>query len=360
LRLEPGDVVTVEGHSGLWRVSGLDMAETASATLEPVRPVRAGEEMSVPGRSDGGAVVGAPFFRMLDLPPLPGAEEDAGPLAVVAGEPWKPMQVRAGASTNALTSRADIDRPATVGTLTTSLSPAPRHRWDETSALTVRVEGRSPESRSEAAVLAGANAVAIETSAGWELVQFRKADLLGDGVWRLSGLLRGQQGSEAAMRAGAAAGAVVVLLETIPPRVASPRAERGLPLIWRAGPMGLPGGRGVSELLWAPTGAHDRPWSPAHLRRRSRPDGGYDLSWIPALALTATVGTVRSRRRIPGDFVCAWLTVAMSSGPLRSRPPAPCMPARTLRSTSRRVPQTTSLSPWRNGRTAMDGAKRRR
>lgn len=303
LRLEPGDVVTVEGRDGLWRVSGLDMAETASAMLEPVRTVRPGEEMSVPGRSDSGAVVGAPFFRMLDLPPLPGTEEHAGPLAIVAAEPWKPMQVRAGASISALTSRADIDQPATVGILTASLSPAPRHRWDETFALTVRVEGRSPESRSEAAVLAGANAVAVETSVGWELIQFRRADLLGDDVWRLSGLLRGQQGTEAAMRAGATAGAVVVLLDAIPPRAASARGERGLPLIWRAGPTGLPGGRAVSDLLWTPTGAHDRPWSPAHLRRRSRPDGGYDLSWIP-------------RARIDGD---RWDGEVAASDPWRFR-----------------------------------------
>ena len=285
LRLELGDVVAIEGWSGLWRVSGLDIAETASATLEPVRTVRPGEDTTVPGRPDDGPLVGAPFFRMLDLPPLPGAEDAAGPLAVVAAEPWRPMQVRAGPSTAALTLRADIDRPATVGVLTAPLRSGPRHRWDDTSVLTVRVEGRAPESRSEAAVLAGANAVAVETPAGWELIQFRQADLLGEGMWRLSGLLRGQQGTEAAMRVGAGTGAIAVLLDAVPPKVLSPRSERGLPLIWRAGPTGLPGGKGVSEHHWSPTGLYDRPWSPAHLRCRARSDGGYDLNWMPRARL---------------------------------------------------------------------------
>jgi len=43
-------------------------------------------------------------------------------------------------------------------------------------------------------------------------VQYRQAALLGAGIWRLSGLLRGQQGTEGEMEAGAPEGAIVVLL----------------------------------------------------------------------------------------------------------------------------------------------------
>lgn len=280
LRLEVGDKVAVEGKSGLWRVISLDVAETVSARLDPVRAIQSGEDLALPVHSGGGVVVGAPFFRMLELPHL-GDGEATGPLAVVAADPWRPMQVRAGPSTDAMTLRADIDRSATVGVLLSIASPGPRHRWDRASTLTIRIEGRAPESRSEMSVLAGANALAVETSAGWELIQFQRADLIGDGVWRLSSLLRGQQGTEAATRAGAAAGAVVVLLDGVPSPVLSPQAERGLPLLWRAGPIGLPGGAGVSEIHWTPSGRQDRPWSPAHLRRRVRLDGGIALSWIP-------------------------------------------------------------------------------
>ena len=285
LRLEPGDVVTLEEQSGLWSVVGLDVAETVTATLEPVRTVRVSENAGLPDRAGDGAVVGAPFFRMLELPPLPGAKDIAGPVAVVAADPWRPMQVRAGPSVDALTLRAEIDTPATVGVLTASLSPGPCHRWDRTSALTIRIEGRAPESRSDASVLAGANVIAVETMAGWEMIQFRQADLIGDGLWRLSGLLRGQQGTEPAMRAGATVGAIGVLLDAGPTQMQSSREERGLPLIWRAGPRGLPGGRGVSEVQWAPTGLSERPWSPGHLRVRARPDGAFDFTWIPRARL---------------------------------------------------------------------------
>jgi hypothetical protein len=143
--------------------------------------------------------------------------------------------------------------------------------------------------------------VAIETAAGWELVQFRSATLVGEGVWRLTGLLRGQQGTEAM---GAARGAVVVVLDQAPARADSSRAERGLPLIWRAGAAGGPaGGSGVSEVGFTITGLYERPWSPAHLRARARLDGGMDLSWI-------------ARARIDGDN---WEGEALASGSPRFR-----------------------------------------
>ena len=301
LLLEPGDVVTVEGQDGLWRVAGLDLAEIVSVVLEPVTPIPAGQDVSAPAAPNGGIVVGAPYFRMVELPPLPGAEDDARPLAVVAADPWRSMQVRAGASSEALTVRADVPAPATVGVLMSPLEAGPRHRWDLGSTLVVRVEGRAPESRNALAVLAGANAVAVETSAGWELVQFRQATLIGEDVWRLSGLLRAQQGTEAAMRAGATEGAVVVFLDGAAARVASPRGERGLPLLWRAGPTGLSGGVGVSEVEWTPVGVHDRPWSPAHLRMQPRDDGALDLTWIARARLDGdrwdgTVSGVESAR----------------------------------------------------------------
>lgn len=286
LALEPGDTVSVEGRSGGWRVMRLDMDETPSAVLEPVSAVRVGEDDGQPAAGGASGVAGAPFFRMIELPPLIGSEDDGRPIAIVAADPWRPMRVFAGAGAGSLTARGDVVRPATVGVLVEALAAGVRHRWDEVNALVVRVEGRSPESRSEAAVFAGGNAVAIEAATGWELVQFRSATLVGDGVWRLTGLLRGQQGSEAV---GATGGAIVVFLDQTPARAESPPAERGLPLVWRAGLAGgAAGGAGVSEVGFTPRGVHDRPWSPAHLRAAARTDGGFDLGWL-------------ARNRIDGD-----------------------------------------------------------
>lgn len=286
LALEPADTVAVEGWTGDWRILRLDLDETPSAVLEAVSTTAVPDEDGPVTAGDVVAPVGAPFFRMLELPPLPGAEGDDRPIAVVASDPWRPMQVVAGPSPEALTLRGEAAEPATVGVLVEALGLGARHRWDEANALLVRIEGRAPESRSQAAIFAGGNALAIETDDSWELVQFRSATLVGDGVWRLTGLLRGQQGTQAV---AAANGAVAVFLDPPLFRVDSPRAERGLPLVWRAGPAGGPaGGAGAAEVGFTTTGVHDRPWAPAHLRAQPQSDGGIVVRWIP-------------RSRIDGD-----------------------------------------------------------
>ena len=286
LALEPGDTVSVSGDVRDWRAMRVDLDETPSAILEPASTVRTGENDGVPSTGEGPTATGAPFFRMLDLPPLIDGGGDARPVAVVAAEPWRPMRIFAGAEPASLTARGDIPESATVGQLVAELAGGVRHRWDGVNTLKVRIEGGAPESLSISAVLAGGNAVAVETALGWEIVQFRNAELVGGEIWRLSGLLRGQQGTEEAMAAGAASGAAVVFLGAGLERAASPPAERGLPLVWRAAPVGLPpGGAGVSEIVFAPVGLHERPWSPAHLRCTGRPDGGFDLTWTPRLRL---------------------------------------------------------------------------
>ena len=279
LRLEAGDVVSLAGREGDWRIARVSLDETPSAVLEPVVAFDAAAEPPNWRGGDDATVGGAAFFRLLDLPPLPGREEDRRPLAVVAADPWRAMQVHAGPSSGALTLRGAVAAPATVGLLTAALGPGVRHRWDEASVIEVRVEGRAPESLSDEAVLAGGNALAVETVGGWEIVQFRAAAPVGGEVWRLSGLLRGQQGTDGEMRAGAGAGAVVVFLDRDMPRVESGSDEQRLPLVWRAGPAGAPpGGAGFTSREETVRGLHARPWSPCRLRVESG-DDGLHVAW---------------------------------------------------------------------------------
>lgn len=117
------------------------------------------------------------------------------------------------------------------------------------------------------------------------MVQFRRAELVGGDVWRLSGLLRGQQGTEGAASHGSEAGALVVLLERGMARAEVDAVERGLPRIWRAGPAGAPpGGAGTTEVGFIWTNRNAAPWRPAHLRA-TQEDSGWRLSWTPRVRL---------------------------------------------------------------------------
>nr|WP_240387386.1 phage tail protein [Brevundimonas naejangsanensis] len=285
LKLEPGDVAAVEGRSGDWRVEGLDWDEAPSATLTPVVAVVAVDAPEV-WRGGGGAMTpGAPFLALLDLPPLPGEEADGRPVVAIAAEPWTPMALHGGVSADSLTQRAMAETPSTVGTLTAPLRPGVVGRWDETGVLSVRIEGQAPQSRSAEAVLSGANALAVRSADGWELVQFRRAQLVGGAVWLLSGLLRGQQGTEDAAAVGAEPGALVVMLERGMARAEVDVAERGLPRLWRAGPLGAPpGGAGTRQASFTWTNRQAAPWRPAHLRVTEE-GGGWRLRWVPRVRL---------------------------------------------------------------------------
>ena len=284
LRLEPGDVAAVEGRSGDWRVERLDWDETPSATLAPVAEIAVVDAQEV-WRGDRATPPGAPFLALLDLPPLPGEEAEGRPVVAIAAEPWTPMALHGGVSVDSLTQRAVAQTPATVGTLTAPLRPGVVGRWDESGVLTVRVEGQAPQSRSAEAVLSGANALAVRSADGWEIVQFRQADLVGGAVWRLSGLLRGQQGTEGAAAAGADAGALVVMLERGMARAEVDAAERNLPRLWRAVPLGAPpGGAGTTQTSFTWINRQAAPWRPAHLRATSEAEG-LRLTWLPRVRL---------------------------------------------------------------------------
>ena len=103
---------------------------------------------------------------------------------------------------------------ATIGETLTALDPGRLWSWSG-EAVEVKLFAGSLVSRSDAAVLAGTNALAIEHSPGaWEVLQFANAELIGERTWRLSRLLRGQRGTEGARAASPlAAGARVVLLD---------------------------------------------------------------------------------------------------------------------------------------------------
>jgi hypothetical protein len=64
-------------------------------------------------------------------------------------------------------------------------------------------------------VLAGGNTCAIRNADGqWEILQFATAELIAADQYKLTRLLRGQLGSEYAMRSPVAAGAPFVVLDT--------------------------------------------------------------------------------------------------------------------------------------------------
>lgn len=256
LAIEPGDTLRVDGGP-VWRVVEA-REEGARRALALVR-----NTARVSTARDGGTVPAppaAPVFAGIDLvvidaPTLPGQSE-VGPLVAAYASPWLgEAAVLAGPAADGLSERARLTRPAVIGRLVAPAGAGPVGRWDWSNVIEVEAPGGEFASASEAAVLAGRNAALLETEAGWELVQFQGAELVGPERWRLSGLLRGQAGRPSG---AAATGARLVLLDGAVVRASVSGLEAGLSLLWRAAGLGE-----AAEAVF-----EDRaglPWAPARL-----------------------------------------------------------------------------------------------
>ena len=177
--------------------------------------------------------------------------------------------------------KALASAPATVGVTLDPLAPGPEGLIDNRARLRVRVTYGTLASADLVTMLGGANFAAVRNDVGqWEVIQFLTATLVDTQTYELSGLLRGQFGTEGAMRDILAAGAPFVLLDGAVTRVPLQESELKLPLNWRSGP----GNRDIGDDSYVTTsfayhGLGRRPLSPAHVRG-VRMSGDLNISWV--------------------------------------------------------------------------------
>ena len=140
--------------------------------------------------------------------------------------------------------------------------------------------GGTLESLGEAAVLDGANALAVRRADGsFEVVQFSVATPVSEGVLRLSGLLRGQLGSEGRNETIPAGADVVLLDEAVVPIVTRPE-DLGRSMILRVGPAGVDAGdASVVEVTSEAAATALKPYAPCRITGR-RGASGVEIRWI--------------------------------------------------------------------------------
>lgn len=220
------------------------------------------------------------LFDALDIPILRDADDAPGyyvavaPQRAAATDKWPGAVVAQAWDAVNYTQLLKTTAQCVMGTAT-SVLPA----WnggvvfDEASMVTVQLSGELASSTREAMLLdESINALLL----GSEILRFRSAALLSPGAYLLSGLLRGQRGTEWAMGSHAA-GERCVLLGNGLRRIASQTNEIGLPRQIKAVTLGAFLSSGVAK-DFTDTGVALKPFSPAN--PRALPDG-HDLvvSW---------------------------------------------------------------------------------
>lgn len=295
LAVEAGDIIDlqIDDRDCSFRVSrvtdaGARQIEAARHEFADHTPVR-GERRRRAARTASGLL--APVLDLLDLPGLSGIADTPRLYAAAHASPFLPVALYRAQGDGARTFVTTIERPATMGALVAPLGTGASWRFDEAGVIEVEIFAGSLDSASQGDVLGGANLAAIATSDGqWEIIQFRDAELVATRRYRLSGLLRGQGGSEHLIATEKPAGSRFILLDDTLVAVPVGLADIGREFTWRHGPAN----RDVTEAIYAdqtfaPTGTALMPRAPVDLSAiRDHDTGDIALVWI-------------RRTRVPGE-----------------------------------------------------------
>lgn len=240
---------------------------------------------TVPGRSVATAppvATGAAEFEFLDLPLLRGDERPEQGYLAAAKQPW-PGGIAAFASpdTAGFVLKGLAEFPSILGDTLTPFPPGPVGVFDRATRLRVEIGVGELVSAMPANLFAGANTAAIRNAAGeWEVFQYETATLIAPRTYELSGLLRGQLGTETAMTGTLSIGSRVVFLSEALAPIDISLAEMRLPLNWRVGPSAYDlGHESYVSSTHTFTGLGLRPYAPVHLRA-TRTSGDLTLRWI--------------------------------------------------------------------------------
>lgn len=278
-RLGPGALASAPGEPGLWRVSEWEWrADGVELTLWRVPPSLAPAGLAAdPGRAALAPDLanGPTVLHAIELPWDGSATQVAGSLTVLASSAatgWTGAALYCVDGAGGLQPIGASGRNrAVVGRTVDRLPDANPLLPDRSSSVLVALVGEDMAltGASGAQLAAGTNRALI----GEEIVQFARAEPLGKGLWRLSGLLRGRGGTEAmtsAHRVGdgfALLDGSGVLLDSSAARSAGQVAAIGL---------------ADTEPVYAGValrGIAQRPLCPVHPVARLGPDGALSLGW---------------------------------------------------------------------------------
>ncbi|HEY2069836.1 MAG TPA: glycoside hydrolase TIM-barrel-like domain-containing protein [Rhizomicrobium sp.] len=287
LALDPTDEVTLTSNGRPHRLRVTDIADAGARTIQAVATDPSIYETIVgPSRGVGVALppvqTGRALLVFLDLPLLRAEQTAWDPFVAGLASPWPgSLPVLRSASDANFALDTTLTLAATIGETLADFTSGPVWRWDEVNTLSLSLYAGVLGGLDDLSVLGGANALAVENAdGGWEVLQFANATLTAPGQWTLSRLLRGQAGTEGAMRSPVATGARVVLLDGALKQLSIPQEQYALPFNYLWGPpdkaMSDPSWQTASEQF---AGVGLRCFAPCQLAA-AYSGGDLALSWI--------------------------------------------------------------------------------
>jgi hypothetical protein len=289
LALDPAAVIRLVHDGREIELRLVSIADSDGCGIEAVRQDRAAYDLPPgdprPATLTRSVVFGAPDVVLLDLPQLSEDQPAHRPMVAAHAVPWPgEMAVFRSPGVDGFALLTTFGSRARIGTLVSDFFTGPTLRFDLGNALVVDLASGTLESVTDLTLFGGANALAVESAPGtWEVVQAGAAELIAPSRYRLTRLLRGQRGTEAAMGNPTPAGARVVVLDSALAPLPIAEADLGLPWKWRIGPAA----RAVSDasytaLAFTPAGRGLVPFAPVNFAqpwRTARIPGDLTIRW---------------------------------------------------------------------------------
>jgi hypothetical protein len=278
--LSPGRVVRVPDEPGRWLLRSWEWHDRGiELSLERLAPILGTTGASDPGLANTASddVVTPTLLVFFETAPDGNADPSAPLLysaASSSGAGWRGAALFAVQGSALEPIGIAGSRRAVIGLLAEPLGPSPGLLFEGGANLLVELPASDLAFAETdiAGLAAGANRLLV----GSEILQFARAEPLGDRRWRLSGLLRGRGGTEYEAQIGHEAGVTVVLLDDritpIDPSLA-PGSEGST-----IAASGIADPDPVSAILINP-GLSRRPLAPVHPSRQLLQDQAWEFGW---------------------------------------------------------------------------------
>jgi hypothetical protein len=244
---EPGDayaVTDIDGNAYNLRIKRLSYADGVKQCEWELNDISAlVDELETETDYEEAITVapaGTATLLLVDGPLLRDADDGPGFYAAITIPGDDGVTLYGSADDVTYTAIGTVTRSATTGACTALGGWAGGWTWDEVNTVTVTLaSGSAPlASSTHAAMYADAsiNAALIGAHGRWELVRYREAELVGTRTYRLSGLMRGLQGTEFAIDTHAEGDSFVLAADSGLLRVTQLAAEIGVLRYFKAVP----------------------------------------------------------------------------------------------------------------------------
>lgn len=277
--LVPGALVRAPGVAGIWQIAAWEWRE-AGIELELVRHSTPAD--TNPAADPGAAripldrLASTTLLRVFEVPwdgQGSGSRRRAYAAADALSGRWPGCALYAMRDGALVPLDRSVGERAVTGTLGSALVPSHALRFEPAASCVIDLADTDAALASTdiAGLAQGENRMLI----GREIVQYLDAAPLGDGRWRLSGMLRGRGGTEQEAAAGHAAGEAMVLLDDRLADLSDTHLSAGTGSF---AAIGIADEEPALATLENPGGSL-RPPSPVHARFDQHPEGSITLRW---------------------------------------------------------------------------------